>query len=68
MKFFISLTNKEDGTRKSILVLANDMDSAFNAANAHYPTHKATSGYLLYPDSSWHLLSNEDNLDHVNAL
>lgn len=68
MKYLIFITNKVDGSRKSILVLANDMDSAFAAADKHYPDHKATSGILLYPHSSMHLLTPEENLEQVNAL
>ena len=68
MKYLIFITNKVDGSRKSILVFANDMDSAFTAANEHYHGYKATSGILLYPHSSMHLLTPEENLEQVNAL
>ena len=68
MKYLIGMTNKADGSRKSILVLANDMDSAFAAADKHYPDHKATSGTLLYPHSPMHLLSDEEHLELVDAL
>lgn len=68
MKYHILLTNKADGSQKSILVFANDMDSAFTAADKHYPDYKATSGTLLYPHSSMHLLTPEENLEQVNAL
>ena len=68
MKYLIGMTNKVDGSRKSILVLANDMDSAFTAADKHYPDHKATSGTLLYPHSPMHLLTPEEDLEQVNAL
>ena len=68
MKYLIGMTNKADGSRKSILVLANDMDSAFTAADKHYPSYKATSGTLLYPHSPMHLLSDEEHLELVDAL
>ena len=68
MKYLILLTNKEDGSQKSVIVLANDMDSAFAAANEHCPDHKATGGSLLAPYGSMHLLTPEENLEQVNAL
>lgn len=68
MKYLIDMTNKVNDSRKSILVLANDMDSAFTAANEHYLGYKAISGVLLFPHSSMHLVTPEENFERVNAL